>query len=97
VPLSELVNQTLADNGIVLVVAGVVPVIQKSAKHGTSLPPIVWRVQYARIAAQHVNPLIVDGRILRNELFGNFRGDVFDRVCSVRALASAAHRHGAWS
>jgi hypothetical protein len=94
--LSKLVNQTLANHVVVLIIAGVVPVIQEGAKHGARLPPIVWRVQYARIAAQHVDSLVVDGRILRNKLFGDFGGDIFDRVCTS-ALATAAHTHGAGS
>jgi hypothetical protein len=65
-------NQAFANQIIVLIVACVVPVIQDGAKHGARLPPIVRRIQYARIASQDTRALIVNGGILRNELFGDF-------------------------
>lgn len=67
--LSKVVNQPLANHVIVLIVARVMPVVQKSAEHGACLPPVIRRIQYARIASEDIDALFVTGRILRNELF----------------------------
>jgi hypothetical protein len=70
--LSKVMNQAFANQTIILIVTCIVPVVQEGAKHGTRLPPIVWRIQYARITSQDARALIVDDGILRNELFGDF-------------------------
>jgi hypothetical protein len=76
--LAKVVNQTFANQSIVLIVTRIVPVIQESAKHSAGLPPIVWWVQYARITPENVYTFVVNGSILRNELFGDLGGDILD-------------------
>jgi len=85
--LSELVDETLADHVVILVVARVVPVVEQGTKHGASLPPVVRLVQNTRIAAEDMNTFVVNSRILRNELLCDLGGYIFDRVW-WEALAS---------
>lgn len=88
-PVSKIVDETLADQAIVLVVAGVMPVIQECAKHGAGLPPVIRRIQDARITSEDGGALVVSPSILGNELFGNERSHILDRVC-IAASASAS-------
>ena len=82
--LSELVYQSLADHLIVLIVAGVVPVVEEGTEHGARLPPVVGFVEDTRVTTEYMDALIVDSRILRNELFGDLGGDIVDRGCKAR-------------
>lgn len=78
--LSELVDETIANQAIVLVVARVMPVVEQCAHHGTGLPPVVGWIENARVASQHMNAFVVDGCVLRHELFCNLGRDILDRV-----------------
>jgi hypothetical protein len=66
------VDQSLAHQLVVLIVTRVVPIVQQCSKHSARLPPVVRLVQDARIASKNMNTLVVNSRILRNKLFGDF-------------------------
>lgn len=83
---SKLVYQSLADHLVVLVVAGVVPVVEQSAEHGTRLPPVVRWVEDTGVTSQYVYAFVVDGRILRNELFGDLTRDILDGSCDTTSV-----------
>lgn len=76
--LSKLVNHTLAHQVVVLIVAGVVPVVQQGAEHGTSLPPVIRRVQDTRVATDDMIAFVVERGILRDKLFRNLGRDIVD-------------------
>ena len=82
--VAKLVDHGLLDDVVVLAVACVVPVVKENAEHGTSLPPVVWRIQHARIAADDMSAFAVNGRILVHERFGDFGRYSFDRGCALR-------------
>jgi hypothetical protein len=42
VVISDLVLHRLHGDGIVHIVAGIVPIVDEGVEHGTSLPPVVW-------------------------------------------------------
>jgi hypothetical protein len=86
--LSELVYQSLADQFIVLVVAGIVPVVEQGTKHGTRLPPVVGRIEDARVAPKDMYAFVVDGGILGNELLGDLSRDIVDGSCTTVSVNS---------
>ena len=83
---SKLVYQSLANHLVVLVIAGVVPVVEQSAEHGTRLPPVVGWVEDTRVTSQYVYAFVVDGRILRNELFGDLTRNILDGSCDTTSV-----------
>lgn len=91
--LTKLVYQSLADHLIVLIVAGVVPVVEEGTEHGARLPPVVGFVEDTRVTTEYMDALIVDSRILRNELFGDLGGDIVDRGCKVRLADCISAQH----
>jgi hypothetical protein len=84
--LSELVYQSLADQFVVLVVAGIVPIVEQSTKHSTRLPPVVGRIEDARVASKDMYAFVVDGGILRDELLGDLSRDIIDGSCTITSV-----------
>ena len=84
--LSELVYQSLANHLVVLVIAGVVPVVEQSTEHGTRLPPVIGWIEDTGVTSQYVYAFIVDSRILRNELFGDLTRDILDGSCDTTSV-----------
>ena len=90
--LAKLVNQPISHQIIILVVPSVMPVVEQGAKHSTSLPPVVRRVQNARISAQNMHTLVVNGGILGDELFRDFGRDVLDRLYTGALVSMESHK-----
>ena len=78
--LSELVYQSLANHLVVLVIAGVVPVVEQSAEHGTRLPPVVGWVEDTGVTSQYVYAFV------RNELFGDLTRNILDGSCDTTSV-----------
>ena len=68
---SKIVDQALADQAIVLIVARIVPVVQECAEHGAGLPPVIRRIQDAGITTEDVSARVISPSILGDELFRN--------------------------
>jgi hypothetical protein len=82
------VYQSLANHLVVLIVAGVVPVVEQCAEHGTRLPPVVGWVEDTGIPSKYMYAFVVDCRVLRNELFSDLTGDIFDGSYSTTSVSS---------
>jgi len=94
--LSELVDEGIADQAVVLVIARVVPVVEQCAHHCASLPPVVGWVENTRVSSKNVDAFIVDCCILRNKLFCDLGRDVLDRIYGGESATTVVgHGRGA--
>ena len=75
VSVRELEDEGLGGDVVVLVVAGVVPVVDESTEHAAGFPPVVWVTEQTWDAAGFVAG--VEG----DHLLGDGGGRLFDRVC----------------
>ena len=70
---SDLVQHAIHDYLIELVIAGIVPIVDKSAKHGTALPPVV-RLRKIALNLPGFVPMIVVDEALGSDLRSSFDG-----------------------